>query len=234
MSNTNADVPISGDPYSNEHPWTVPMLRYASDEGHKASTIVCLNFELEAEACGYRSADNPADLPAVLLSRLDDIMAANLWPDAIVVGARLAERDGDDARAAALAARAVELADGEGIPFQWLGQALVIQGRVAARAGQPQRAREFFLAATERCDSARAWLELSYDGRAPEPMQRSFKAAVIGTGKYAARACVDISAAESELGVLALERGDKTRFRDHQFMAEEWLKLANAEKKDVD
>ena len=218
-----------------EHPWTIPMLRYASDRGHDASTIVCLNTELEAEAANHRSADNPVNLPAVLRSRLDDIIAANLWPDAIVVGARLAERDGDDPLAATLAARAVQLADGTGIWCQWLGQALIIQGRVQARAGQLRRAREFFLEAVTRRNSHRAWLELSYDGKAPETLERSYESAVFNMDlEGQARACVHVSQAENELGVLALEKGDKARFRDHQFMAEEWLRLANAKKEDVD
>lgn len=211
------------------------MLHYASDRGHDASTIAYLNLELESEACNDRLADHPTTIPAVLRSRLDDIIAANLWPDALIVGARLAEYDGDDALAATLAARAVQLADGTGIPCEWLGEALVVQGRVQARAGQLRRAQEFFLEATERRNSCRAWLELSYDGRLPETLYRSYVSALLSNspGSHSS-ACVKISQAENELGLLALERGDKARFRDHQFMAEEWLRLANAKKEDVE
>lgn len=203
------------------------MLHYASDQGHDASTITLLNIELEHEAYGRR----PANLSPVLRARLDEIMAANLCPDALVLGARIAERDGDGSLAASRAARAVELADGTGLDCEWLGQALVIQGRVQARAGQLARAREFFAEAISRRNLTRAWLELSYDGRCPEDVEREYRTAVL---ESRTESCMRISQTESEFGAMALERGDKARFRDHQFMAEEWLRVAKSKKKDVE
>lgn len=206
------------------------MLRYASDLGHNASTIVYINLELECEAAEFRLAN----LPPAILSRLDSIIAANLWPDAIILGARLAERDGDDILAASLAARAVELADGTGISCAWLGRALLVQGRVQTRAGHTWRARQFFQEAVSRGSSTRAWAELVYDGKAPESLRRSRGGFVSEHSAFHKHACAKISREENELGVSALERGDKDRFMTHQFMAEEWLRLANIKKEDLE
>src|SRR5690606_10601533 len=110
----------------------------------------------EHEAHGRR----PAKLTPVLRARLNGIMAANLSADAIILGARIAERDGDDSLAASRAARAVELANSTGQDCEWLGQALVIQGRVQARAGRLTHARQFFAEAIAQRNLTRAWLEL--------------------------------------------------------------------------
>ena len=210
------------------HALTLTMLRLASDLGHDASTLTYLDFELELHLLTSRTPTLPADLRA----RLDALADTDRSPDAHTLSARIAAHDGGDENtsvATLLADRAIKLAEADPtLPNQWGAAALVLLGQLEQRRGEHGRAMDFFRAAAVRYNSESAWLELAFDGECPPEMAR-VPSAMLGNVEDALK----ISEALNEHSLKMLEKGDKRRFADCQFMAEEWLKLARLKKEDV-
>lgn len=201
------------------------MLHYASEHGHDAATLTFLNNQLEHAIMGFKIAAPSKHI----LTRLDAISSTNLSPDAITLQGRLAVRDSDHKAASILFRRAVELGKSDpSLQFTWRASTLVHLGKSLRQLGDLAGARACFEEAANEHNLTRAWLELSYDGECPEEVERSGLAAIRGIKEE----CVRISGAESEVAVKALEKGDKVRFGDHQYMSQEWLKLANTKTKE--
>lgn len=203
------------------------MLRYASDQGSAFATIGFVGAELRLKGpVGGR----PATFPQEIRARLDAINSTNRYPDGLVMAAKIAEHDGDDPLADSLAARATRLRDEDpSLFFRYPQEAFILRGYIRRRAGDAEGAESFFREAARRYGSRKAALELLYDGECPEAVQELTGLAVRSHRYHT----MDVSQGESEFAVKMLERGEKQRFLDHQYIAQEWLKLARTKDEDL-
>ena len=152
------------------------------------------------------------------------------FPDSWVMAAMIAEHAGDDHRADSLAAHALRLAEEDPtLYFRYPADALVLRGHVRLRAGDPKGADSFFREAIRRFGSRNAALELLYDGECPAAVRDLTGMAIRGLRHD----CIKLSRAEGEFAVKMLERGEKQRFLDHQYIAQEWMKLARIKNPDL-
>lgn len=195
------------------------MLRYASDQGFEISTLLYIDLELTIPPL---EGEPSPEIPQELRARLEAINSKHHLPRASLLAAKIAANDGDDSRADALAAYVTRLTDeNPTVSFKAVDEALILRGHLRHRVGDTKGAEHYFREAVQRYGSRRAALELLYDGQCPPQVVALTNAAVLGMPYDATK----LSRAESEFAVKMLETGQKKRFLDHQYMAQEWLRL---------
>ena len=205
------------------------MLSYASYQGCPYATAYYFSMELNLKGV---AGNRPPVLPQDMRDRLYAMMDATRLPILFLVAARIAAHDGDDPRADSLAAYGIQVMD-DGLrdpaDVRWADDLFILRGHIKFRAGDAEGARSFFREAVRRYDSRDAALELVYDGECPEAVRLLMGHAVMGLRHD----CLKLSDGEGDFAVKMLERGEKQRFQDHQFIAQEWLKLSRTKDADM-